>query len=187
MSSHQKHWPEDITYWDKIAQKSAELTLAQTEKLLVHSIESAKSIREKADKLTSLLVPIITALGVYILTDLKSITDFQHFTAICCLFTLLTAFVVLFRNLTAYIIRIPGNQPETLINNNMINVEDTPDEQYLQIMLHICKENKARSEKNDALNLKMSCRNQWALKITVIGLILSPIIGFILGAYAHHS
>ncbi|NVM64172.1 hypothetical protein FHW88_002500 [Mucilaginibacter sp. SG538B] len=187
MSSHQKYWPEDITHWDKISQKSAELTLAQTEKLLVHSIESAKSIRDKADKLTSLLVPVITGLGVYILTDLKKITDFQHFTAVCCLLTLLTAFILLFKNLTAYTIRIPGNNPETLINNNMINAEDSADEQYLQLILHICKENKVRSEKNDTLNLKMSARNQRALKITVIGLILSPTIGFLLDVYAHHS
>jgi len=182
------HWPENVLYWDKISEKTAELVLKQTELVLIQTIETAKSIQDKADKLTALLIPSISATTIYVLSGLDKLMDIFHITAMLFVIVLIVSQGIIFFNLRAYSIRIPGSHPETLINNHFINREDTEKEQYIQLALQLCKENKLRTEKNNKLNARRSGRNQSALKILALGLILSPVIGFILHyIFSHHS
>jgi hypothetical protein len=187
MDELKKEWPENITHWDKISIKTAELVIAQTQFVLNHSIETAKSIHEKADKLTALLLPSITAVSIYILSGLDKITDIAHLSGVVAFIVLVVSQAIIYFNITAYEIRIPGNHPETLINNNFINADDTEEEQFIQIALHICSENKSRTKVNDKKNGRDSHRNQVALKIAAIGLILSPLMGFILHLFLLRS
>jgi hypothetical protein len=174
-----KNWPENITYWNKITEKTAELVLKQTETLLTETLSTAQSIRDKADKLTALLIPLISALTIYVLSGLNKWNDILHLTAIISLLVLITSLGFLYLNLIAYTIRTPGSDPETLINNYLINKEDTAKEQFIQIALQLCIDYKFRMEKNNQANSIRSNRNQTALKIIVIGLTAAPVLAFI--------
>jgi hypothetical protein len=177
-----REWPKDIVWWHKITDKSVDIAVQQTETYLKETVVSAQSIQDRADKLVGLLTPTLSAILVYLLSSTKSIIDILHITGATFLCFLVWAFFYLYRNITPYEVCVPGSYADQYINSETIGKDDEPHEQYLQIALAICSQNKSRAQLNDSNNKVRSKRNQKAITTVVIGLIFSPILSLLI----HH-
>jgi hypothetical protein len=115
----EKPWPENIDYWNKITEKSADLAIAQSDLLLKESLTTAQSLRDKAEKVITLLIPSISALIIYIITGLSNLIDIPHLTAIVTIILMMVSLASLFVNIKPYAISVPGNDAETILNNDL--------------------------------------------------------------------
>lgn len=179
----EKRWPENIKNWHKISEKTAELAIMQSETFLKETMSTAQSIRDRADKLLTILIPSVSALIFYIISEGNKLTIILHLTAIISLIVLLLSLRYVFFNIKAYSIRTPGNNAESFINNYLIAEDDSEKDQYIQIALQISKEYNNRGEANKRHNEKHSKYNQIALKILVFGLISAPVLAIILNLF----
>lgn len=178
-----KKWPETITYWYKISEKTVDLVVSQSERLLKETITAAQSLQDKSDKLTGLIVPAVSALVIYLCTQKGQWYDFLNLTAGFSVIVLLVSLCFLYFNINTYIIRPEGHNPDIYLNNVFISETDTPADQYLQIALQACKEYKEKIANNINFNYDYSNRYKAALKILMIGLPVSPILAIILNQY----
>ncbi|MCR8559294.1 hypothetical protein KXD93_16675 [Mucilaginibacter sp. BJC16-A38] len=176
----EEEWPKNVTWWNKIEPKTAELALHQTETELAETVKTAQSIQDRADKLLSLLTPAIFALLTYLVTLVDKPKGSLYLTAAILFLFLVAALVFVFLNIRPYTIRIPGNLAETYINDNFISNETKGDDQYLPILLQVCSDYKYRIGQNNLSNKTRSGRNLKAIKITMWGLFLSPILAITL-------
>jgi hypothetical protein len=172
-------WPQNVTYWPNITEKTAELAMAQSEAMLRETIDAAQSIQEKSDKLLALIVTLSTPLFAYGLAHIENWQDTIVLTSLCCTIILIVGFCILFKNIKHYNISSTGNFADTFINNKFIKKTQNPTEQFLQIALQVCKDYKFRTEQNDTLNETRSRRNTKVLYCLVFGLLSSPILAFI--------
>ena len=63
-----KNWPQNITWWNKISVKTADLAISESETLLTETSKTAQVTQDRADKLVTILVPLISALFIFVIS-----------------------------------------------------------------------------------------------------------------------
>ena len=86
-----QEWKHDIKDWQKITDKTASLMLSQCETALKETIQIAESISSKAEKLASIILPILSALIVYVMSNWNDIYCFLPLTSVISCIVLLTS------------------------------------------------------------------------------------------------
>lgn len=176
LENETKEWYKNITFWNKIEQKSAEVVIAQSENLLKETILTAQSIKDRADKLIGILIPIISGLLAYIISNLPKLMDILQLCALFSLVTLISSFCVLYINTKPYKINVPGENPEFFLNDNVIYENDKSGEQFIKIALMICHNCQIRIIQNEEFNKIRGRKNKIALNFLVYGLFISPFL-----------
>jgi hypothetical protein len=166
------HWKSDIKDWSKISDKTASLMLNQCEALLKETIETAKHISAKAEKLVSILIPIFTLLLAYTLNNYNKLNEFLPLCALLSLIIIGTSIYFSAKNLFQYTISVPGEYPKNIVISQFIDgVEEN--EQYSQILLYVCENIQMRIDCNEHSNKIRSIDNEISLKI-LLGLPICP-------------
>lgn len=179
----------DIKNWSKLEEKTAKLMLDQCETALRETTDTAKSISEKAEKITTILLPVTTAVITYLFTqNWSNLTMFLPLTAICCLPFLLTSIGFAYLNFSQYEIAIPGDFPRNIVRTEFVDKEYTPDQQYVNLTLSICENIQRKIDINEQANTRRLRFN--LISIRVLGcLMLCPAVAFLLLLClpGHHS
>ncbi len=128
----------DIINWNKITEKTASLMLDQSETALKETIETAKLISSRVDKLISIQLPIATALIVYLFNNrISTITNFLPLTALLSLIIILISLFFCHKAFRKYDIAIPGEYPENIARSEFIDNDFDDNEQYINIVLSV--------------------------------------------------
>lgn len=180
LMEEEKKWPEDLVWWNKISEKSADLALSQSEAYLLETTKTSQTIQDRTDKLIAILVPITSAILIYLLTGTHGIFDVVTLSALIFVIIITRAIVILIRNLRPYLINVNGEDADVFLNNETINETDSKEEQYIKLALLACNNNKIRASQNDETNQKRSQRNKEAVDTLIIAMIFSPLIGVLI-------
>lgn len=189
LDSLTEDWKTDIKDWTKIKEKTAKLMLEQSESVLKETLETAKSISTKAEKILTILIPITTALITYLFSKKPSdLFDFLPLTGLSCLPVLLISIGFSYSNFLKYEIAIPGEFPKKLVVSMFIDRDFSEDQQYVNMVLSICENIQRRIDINEVANTKRTTSNTRSIK-TLGLLILCPVFSYLLSLYLlqHHS
>jgi len=168
------HWKTDIRDWDKISDKTATLMLSQCETLLKETIESAKNISAKAEKLVTILIPIFTLLLAYTCNNINKLNEFLPLCALLSLCVIGASIFFSVKNMFQYTLSVPGEYPKNIVKSQYIdNVEQN--DQYIQMLLNVCENIQIRIDCNEASNKIRLRDNEISLKI-LLGLPICPFL-----------
>jgi hypothetical protein len=182
-------WKTDIKDWTKITEKTAALMLEQCESVLKETLETAKSISAKAEKILTILIPIATALITYLFSKkLSELLYFLPLTGLFCLPVLLGSIAFSYFNFLKYEIAIPGDEPKKLVVSAFIDQNFSDNQQYVNMVLSICENIQRRIDINERANAIRTTWNTRSIK-TLGLLILCPVFSYLLSLYLlqHHS
>jgi len=175
-------WRTDIPSekWEDISKDSIDFIYSQSELLLKETLDTAKGIGLKADRIITILSPLTAALVIYILNNICHINEFLPLTALFSTIVLIVSIAFCYRNFQKYEIRVPGEYPKKLLLvENLIKIADEK-KQYLNLVINECENFQDRIEQNDIDNAIRQKRNTVALKVLLFGLIPCPAVGYLL-------
>jgi hypothetical protein len=170
--------PIKFAEWGSISKDSIDFIYSQAELLLQETLDTAKGIGLKADRIITILSPLTAALIIYVLNNVCSIGEFLPLTALLSVAVLILSIGFSYRNFQNYKIRVGGDYPKEMLT--IENLKKIPDEkqQYLNLVINQCEILQDRIDKNDIDNIRRQKRNTAALKILVFGLIPCPVLGY---------
>lgn len=172
-------WSTDIKQWDKLTKDTAVLILNQSESLLRETVESAKIISAKADKLISILIPIESGIVIYILDSSKNKEfDFLSLTAILSFIVVGLSLFFAFKNFQQYNISVTGFHPNTTLISPFIDTDYLDGGQYINMVYNICENLQERITINLKLNAKRTFNNRIAIQLLFI-LPTCPILSYL--------
>ncbi len=170
----------DMINWNKITEKTASLMLDQSETALKETIETAKLISSRVDKLISIQLPIATALIVYLFNNrISTITNFLPLTALLSLIIILISLFFCHKAFRKYDIAIPGEYPENIARSEFIDNDFDDNEQYINIVLSICENIQKRLNYNNKINRKRTANSTRAV-YALSFLLICPILSYFL-------
>jgi len=171
-------WHCDIPDWDKITKETAAIILAQSEAYLKETIESAKLISAKADRLFGILLPIASGLVVFIINDFSNKrVGGLTISAVLSFLLIAVSLFYSFLNVLNYKIGVVGNYPRELFKIELINDKITKDDQYILMFIYVCESIQAKLVRNNESNTIRAERNKKAL-IALIGIPFTPLIAY---------
>ncbi len=169
-------WTTDIKNWTKVSKDTADLMLSQCEAILSDNVDTSKSISAKAEKLIAILVPIASAIIVYLLKSGQTF-NFLTLTAGVAFIILGLSIYFAYQNFKHYTIYIPGDLPKNLVASKFIDNEFSQDQQYINMILSICENVQARIDANEPLNKKRVDNNRTSILLLFI-LPLCPVLSY---------
>lgn len=176
-----ERWQANIKDWNNISESTADLYLQLAEKKLDETVESAKNISDRNDKLLALDITLLTgALGF--ITSNKWTNLFDDFLCTALLFMsifLIAALIYLIKNIFCYRVGTKGEEPAFILINNFIENYDK-EEQFLNLAFHMCETYQNKITLNTIINSKRNKR----LSIAIYILVSLP-IAFLLAAIYH--
>jgi len=172
-------WKSDIVYYNKITKESASLILDQTSSLLEETVDTAKRISLKAEKIITIVLPIASAILVYLINSIpKDGINILTLSAIFAFIVLCISLGYSYQNFKHYEIAVPGISPKTVLNSKFINTKFKEWEQYTNLVMVIGENIQDRIEVNDVLNTSRTRNNRIALKF-LFGIILCPFLAVV--------
>lgn len=182
----EKEWKTDIKNWTKISESTAKIMLDQSETSLKETIETAKVITAKADKLISLLFPAIIALVVYLGNNLLcNPINFLTITAFFSLIVLLISFKKAYNAFKQYKIEASGDYPSRIFRTELIDKDFTEKQQYINVVLSISENIQRKILFNKSCNAIRTSDNHISMD-TLKYLFFCPIVSFLFLALCHH-
>ena len=178
----------DIVEWEKIGKDVSALMLKQCETLLKETIETAKTISTRAEKLISIILPIVSALIVYVIKNgWCEITSYLSITAIVTIAVLLTSLIYAYKAFKPYDVYISGEYPKNIVTSELLNTDLPKSEQYLTVFLNICENIQLRIDNNDTRNEMRQKDINASLKALAL-LTITPIVSLIVYLFflEHH-
>lgn len=175
-----ERWHANIKDWNNVSVSTADLYLQLAEKRLDETVESAKNISDRNDKLLALNITLLTgALGF--ITSNKWINLFNDFLSTVLFFMsiiLATALIYLIKNIFCYRVGTKGEEPAFIIKDNFIDNYDK-EEQFLNLVFHMCETYQNKITLNTIINSKRNKR----LSIAIYILVSLPTAFFLAAVY----
>lgn len=186
------NWIPDLKDWRVINKELADLMVKQCEAALEGSIDSCDAATNRSDKLIAIFVPISSALAVYTIPKLISISrfywviknDMTYLSCLLCLIASLYGLLQCLLNAKSYTISGVGSDPKKIISNKVVDLNFTNDQQYIALCLTICQNAALRIDKNNAEAYKRGLRNDKAV-YTLISFPLIIIIVYLIHLIWH--
>lgn len=178
----QVDWRADIEGWRKLSDETASLILDQGETLLKETIDTGKSITLRAERIITILLPVAIALMTYLLTG-PHLCRFLPLAALLFVLVILCSLMFAYINFEKHVVSVPGEYPRNLATSQLIREEHNDHEQYIILVLSICENLERRIAVNDASNVRRMRNNHISLRIVIIGLVLGPILAYLLSLY----
>jgi hypothetical protein len=163
-----KPWETDIKDWTKISEKTATLILNQGEAVLKETIETAKTISARAERMIAILIPICSILVIYFISNIKDFGSFLHLTSFLCLLVVATSLFFCVRNMFKYTIAITGEFPKNLATSELIDGDFKDSEQYINMLLYIYENIQKRIEINEFQNTIRMADNERTLRVLLL-------------------
>ena len=91
-----------------------------------------------------------------------------------------------YKNFKHYEIRVCGDYPQNLLSSSLIDIELTPELQYINMILSICENIQDRIEKNDDNNNLRIRLNQKSL-VALSFILVCPILSYLLLLVFSHA
>lgn len=172
-------WCTDIVKWNKITLETAELYLALAEKRLDETVETAKNISDKNDKLLTLGISLITLMLSYITISSWNLVGVDYFitTLVIMISFLLIQLWFLIRNMMSFKLGTKGEEPKYILIKDFVG-KHKKNEQYLNLVLHVCETYQNKINCNHIINVKRNKRLTIAIYL-IIGLPTSFLLGLV--------
>lgn len=178
-TKNKQYWKSDIVYYNKITKESGSLILDQSSALLEETLDTAKSIASKAEKIITIILPITSAILIYLIHAIpKEGLNLLTLSGIFAFMVLCISLTFSYLNFKHYHIYVPGIHPKTYLNSRFINTEYTPEEQYGNLVLVMGENIQDRIEENEILNFERTRNNRMALK-WLFAIIFCPLLSFL--------
>ena len=179
-----ERWRTDIKDWTKITDKTATLMVSQCETLLKETIETSKTISLRAEKLSTILIPISASLLVYCMNNIETYNSFIYIYAFLAFFIVIVSLWFCIKNMFNYNILLPGTTPSNLLVSNYIdndlNLANTAnDRQYISIVISICENIQFKISNNINTNNKRILDNEKSLKTLLLLIPCSFVAGLL--------
>lgn len=176
----------DIINWHTISEKTAGLILAQGEGLLKETVETAKAISTRSDKLISIQIPILTAFVAYLFgSEYNKTINYLQLSVIIAAVIVFISFVYAYKSFKKYDIAVPGENPSKIASSAFIDKYQNEKQQYLNMVVFISEGIQARVDINIIANKKRMAYNSSSLKI-LIWLPIAPFLSYLfLSLYNH--
>ncbi|MDI6033117.1 hypothetical protein QLS91_08535 [Flavobacterium sp. LB2P84] len=154
-----EEWRTDIIRWNKISLETAELYLGLAEKRLDETVETAKNISDKNEKLLTLCISLITLILSYISVSSWKLVGVDYFitTLVVMISFLLVQLWFLVRNIMVFKIGTKGEEPKYILTENFVG-KQKKNEQYLNLVLHVCEIYQNKINCNHTVNAKRNNR-----------------------------
>lgn len=160
-----KTWKTDVVQWDKITNETASLILEEGETVLKETVETAKSISEKADRLITILLPIASAIIIFLINNINPFKfNFLNVSAILILPVVFVSLWYCYQNFKHYDIAIPGFPPSHTLISKLLDNSFTDRQQYLNMVITLCENTQDRIEINETLNVSRTRYSRMAIK-----------------------
>ena len=180
-------WKSDIINWDQLSNEAAVFVVQQGETVLNECVETARTISAKADRLISILLPLASAIMLYLIsgTPLHH-NQFLKISGLLILMVMLISLCYCYKNFRHYQIAIPGLYPKDMLTSRIINTTFTERQQYLTLVFNVCENIQQQIEINAELNQARTNNNRLAIKWLfaipfcpmVVALVLFVVYGF---------
>jgi purine-cytosine permease-like protein len=159
------NWKTDVKNWDKITNETASLILDQSETVLKETVETAKTISEKTDRLMSILLPIASAILIYLIRNIYTYKlNFLNISGGLIFCVICISLWYCYKNFRHYNIAIPGFPPKDILISKLIDNGFNESQQYINMIMTLCENIQDRIELNTTLNTSRSRNNRIALK-----------------------
>ncbi|MFC2088077.1 hypothetical protein ACFLSX_00615 [Calditrichota bacterium] len=172
-------WRTDIYDWAKISEAQALLFLSLSEKRLDETVETAKLITSKNDKLLTINISLIILIIGYLINHFNEITiDIMATTGLVALIILVYAGIKFIKNLFSYEIGTKGEEPKVILNSTFVNDGINSKESYKAISLQVCEAYQAKIDSNHLVNNDRSVNLQkgiYAMIILPLSFIISSL------------
>lgn len=174
-----EEWHTDIIRWNKISLETAELYLGLAEKRLDETVETAKNTTDKNDKLLTLCISLITLMLSYISVSSWKLVGVDYFitTLVVMISFLLIQLWFLVRNIMLFKIGTKGEEPKYILTENFVG-KYKKEEQYLNLVLHLCEVYQNKINCNHTINTKRNKRLSTAIYLFV-GLPISFLLALV--------
>lgn len=172
-------WSTDIIQWNKLSESAAQLYITLAENRLDETVETAKNITDRNDKLLALNITIITAILGFLATHTleKILNSYLCVSLLIMLLVLTLSLVYLIKNLFLYKIGTKGEEPKFILKSSF--VDDYPDnEQYLNLALQVCENYQNKITSNTTVNNKRNRRLSLSIYI-MLAMPLSFMLSFV--------
>lgn len=172
-------WQPNIN-WNLVNQQTGGLILAQGDAYLKETVETAKAITAKAEKLITIIIPIFTGLSVFVCNSFQNFKwSFLNISALVAIVPAFIALIYIAQNFFNYNIGVSGVYPKVLLANDLINDQTEEKHIYNTVLFHVLATIQSRIEKNNKCNHTRSELNNRAL-ITLIVIPFSPVVSWVL-------
>ena len=165
-------WKCSIENWDTISKETASLIFSQGETLLKETVETAKIISNKADRVFSILLPIASAILIYLIKAFPTHkVNFLTFSGGLILFVLGVSLWYCYKNFHAFSLAVPGTYPKLTLSPDFINTTFNDNQQYLNMMIAIAETIQKGILLNEAVNIertkigRASCRERVLVQV----------------------
>lgn len=166
----------DIKCPELISKDMADLMVKECELGLKAKIDSLESIKNRADKLLAIYMPICTALSIYTFHNFKDIfTNYLPTTSLLCLITSLIGIYFCWENIKEYEVGDLGEHPNKILRSEYVDNNLDTDLKYVAICIAICRNIQERMNFNEITLRARSSNNQWSLKMFFV-LTICPFI-----------
>ncbi|WP_420583033.1 hypothetical protein [Reichenbachiella sp.] len=175
------NWKNNIENWDKVSKEVADLYLKQSELVLKEQTKTAELISLRTDRLLGISLTFATLILGYVVS--KSISAWSNDvfvnSSVFAIIILGYCVTMLVKNLKPYEIRIAGETPRIISDNQFIDNDYTSEEQYVLLILNQINNYQDRIDLNKANNATRTKRNSKVLQVLTF-LPISLILGLIL-------
>lgn len=147
-------WRMNVTDWNNVSESTAQLYLELAEKKLQETVETAKSITDKNDKVLAINVAMVTALlGYFTSLPFDDVSlNYIGLVVLIIIVKLIISICFLLRNLFVYKIGTIGEEPRFIMKSEFLKNYDKI-EQYLNLAFHMCEIYQLKISENEKLNL----------------------------------
>lgn len=182
-------WKTDIVNRFSITKDSMDLIIDQSTKVLIETVETAKIISKRADSLLAILLPLFSALIVYVSGADFTRLHFLPLTSLCAFVFVLMSLFFCVLNLRKYTIAIPGEYPKNILQSQFIDNyvrEEYVNRQYISIGIAICENIQARITANDRINKIRMRNNTLSLYLLCAIPLVCPLVSYVILSLTQH-
>lgn len=156
----------NIKDYNLISKDMADLMVKQSEQRLKGTISSLESITSRADRLLSIYIPLVTALSVYIGSNISNIFS-SYIVSVALIVLLISISGVFFcwKNAGEYIIEDLGDNPDKIATTEYVDNALNEKLKYVSMCIAICKNAHHRIAFNQITISQRAENNQRALKL----------------------
>ena len=172
-----KPFETDIKDWTELSKDAAAFMLSQCSLVLIETLDTAKSITVRAEKILTFQITVGVSLLTYAIANYEKLFTFLPLTACIAIILICVGIFFAYLNFRYYSVAIPGELPKDIVRSKFVDGLE-PDWQYLSLVINSCESIQKRIDCNNKENNKRISRNNKSLLCLAL-LLITPFLSLL--------